>query len=101
MAELPVVLLRLRTRRNVFILILISTILFYLLSKWLPNRTTYRPSNFMKATKNINQSIFVVQYDQCLQENLDPFMQDHEQMNAIFNHEPLQYGELVSLPFTG
>jgi len=55
----------------------------------------------MKTTKNINQSIFVVQYDQCLQENLDPFMQDHEQMNAIFNHEPLQYGELVSLPFTG
>lgn len=22
-------------------------------------------------------------------------------MNAIFNHEPIQYGEIVSLPFTG
>jgi hypothetical protein len=22
-------------------------------------------------------------------------------MNAIFNHEPIHYGEIVSLPFTG
>ncbi|CAF5228837.1 unnamed protein product, partial [Rotaria magnacalcarata] len=22
-------------------------------------------------------------------------------MNTIFNHEPIQYGEVVSLPFTG
>lgn len=45
--------------------------------------------------------IFLVQYDQCLQDRLEKFSKEQSEMNAIFNHEPIQYGEIVSLPFTG
>ena len=44
---------------------------------------------------------FLVQYDQCLQDRLEQFTKEQSEMNAIFNHEPIQYGEIVSLPFTG
>ncbi len=44
---------------------------------------------------------FSVQYDECLQSTLEQFSKDAADMNAIFNHEPIQYGEIVSLPFTG
>ena len=48
-----------------------------------------------------NEIDFVVQYDQCLQDRLEQFSKEQTEMNAIFNHEPIQYGEIVSLPFTG
>jgi hypothetical protein len=44
---------------------------------------------------------FLVQYDECLQSTLKQFSSDAADMNAIFNHEPIHYGEIVSLPFTG
>lgn len=42
-----------------------------------------------------------VQYDECLEKRLEDYSRDQGEMNAIFNHEPIQYGEIVSLPFTG
>jgi hypothetical protein len=32
---------------------------------------------------------------------LEQFTNDQSEMNTIFNHEPIHYGEIVSLPFTG
>ncbi|CAF1211326.1 unnamed protein product [Adineta steineri] len=74
-----------KSRRTFFIFILTATIIFYLLSKWTPHRSQY---------KNIL-------YDACIQARLEEFSNDATDMNAILNHEPIQYGEIVSLPFTG
>ncbi len=54
-------------------------------------------------TKNNLSSIdsFLVQYDECLRNRLEQFSMDQSEMNTIFNHEPIHYGETVSLPFTG
>jgi hypothetical protein len=57
---------------------------------------------FLKITKIIIKNwCFLVHYDECLQRRLEQFSRDQVEMNAIFNHEPIQYGEIVSLPFTG
>jgi hypothetical protein len=32
---------------------------------------------------------------------LEEYASDAANMDAIFNHEPIHYGEIVSLPFTG
>lgn len=42
-----------------------------------------------------------VRYDECLQATFEQYSPDLTTMNAIINHEPLQYGDIVSLPFTG
>ncbi|UJR08462.1 hypothetical protein I4U23_012731 [Adineta vaga] len=74
-----------RSRRAFFLFILAATLVLYLLSKWTPRRSNY---------KNIL-------YDACIQARLEDFASDAANMNAIFNHEPIHYGELASLPFTG
>ncbi|CAF2092864.1 unnamed protein product [Rotaria magnacalcarata] len=75
-----------RQSRHSILLCFIGTFgLFYLLSKWLPHREIYQN----------------IQYDACLQHRLEQFSRDQVEMNTIFNHEPIQYGEVVSLPFTG
>lgn len=43
----------------------------------------------------------IVHYDVCLRNRLDQFSHDQAQMNTLINHEPVQYGEIASLPFTG
>jgi hypothetical protein len=43
----------------------------------------------------------LVQYDGCIQARLEEYASDAANMDAIFNHEPIHYGEIVSLPFTG
>ncbi|CAF4430173.1 unnamed protein product, partial [Rotaria sp. Silwood2] len=75
-----------RSRRTFFLCILGTTIILYLLSKWIPHR-------FLVD--------LLVHYNQCLQTRLEQFSNDILNMNAIINHEPIQYGEIVSLPFTG
>ncbi|UJR37786.1 hypothetical protein I4U23_030477 [Adineta vaga] len=77
--------LKRRSRRPFFCLIIGAIIIFYLLTRWMPHEVTQ---------KNIN-------YDRCLRNRLEQFSRDHEEMSTIFNHEPIQYGEIVSLPFTG
>ncbi|CAF3573637.1 unnamed protein product [Rotaria sp. Silwood1] len=69
-----------KSRRTFFLLILGITIIFYLLSKWMPHR---------------------IHYNKCLQTKLEQFSSDVADMNIIINHEPIQFGEIVSLPFTG
>ncbi|CAF3003559.1 unnamed protein product [Rotaria sp. Silwood2] len=75
-----------KSRRTFFLCILGTTIILYLLSKWIPHR-------FLVD--------LLVHYNQCLQTRLEQFSNDILNMNAIINHEPIQYGEIVSLPFTG
>ena len=38
-------------------------------------------------------------YDACLEARLQEYANDQLTMNAIFNHEPLQFGEASSLAF--
>ncbi|CAF1281560.1 unnamed protein product [Adineta steineri] len=78
--------LKRRSRRSLIFCIIGTIIVFYLLSKLIPHQGTYN--------KNIH-------YDECLRNRLEKFAHDQEEMNTIFNHEPLQYGEIASLPFTG
>ncbi|CAF0976808.1 unnamed protein product [Rotaria sordida] len=73
-----------KSQRIFFLCILVTTVL-YLLSKWMPPRVTYK----------------TVHYNQCLQTRLEQFSSDVADMNAIINHEPILYGEIVSLPFIG
>ena len=43
----------------------------------------------------------LVQHDECIDNRLEGFSRDRLQMNAIINHEPIRYGEIAVLPFTG
>ncbi|CAF3353530.1 unnamed protein product [Rotaria socialis] len=74
-----------RSRQSILLCFIGAFVVFYLLSKWLPRREVYQN----------------IQYDACLQHRLEQFARDQVEMNTIFNHEPIQYGEIVSLPFTG
>lgn len=58
---------------------------------------------FLKREKKLKyfEMILLVQYDECLRSRLEQFSLDQIDMNTIFNHEPIHYGEIVSLPFTG
>ncbi|CAF3570941.1 unnamed protein product [Rotaria sordida] len=77
--------LKRRSRRSLIFCIIGAIIILYLLSKLMPRQVTYQN----------------IQYDACIQNRLEQFSRDQTEMNAIFNHEPIQYGEIVSLPFTG
>lgn len=77
--------LHLRSRRTLFFFILGVTVVLYLFTKWVPRRTKYVD----------------VRYDECLQAAFEQYSTDLATMNAIINHEPLQYGDIVSLPFAG
>ncbi|CAF1271618.1 unnamed protein product [Rotaria sp. Silwood1] len=77
--------LKRRSRRSILFCIISAITMLYLLSKWMPRQVPYQN----------------IQYDACLQNRLEQFLRDQAEMNAIFNHEPIQYGEIVSLPFTG
>ncbi|CAF0920709.1 unnamed protein product [Rotaria sordida] len=74
-----------QSRRSLIFCIIGAIIILYLLSKLMPRQVTYQN----------------IQYDACIQKRLEQFSRDQTEMNAIFNHEPIQYGEIVSLPFTG
>ncbi|CAF0886871.1 unnamed protein product [Rotaria sordida] len=74
-----------QSRRSLIFCIIGAIIILYLLSKLMPRQVTYQN----------------IQYDACIQNRLEQFSRDQTEMNAIFNHEPIQYGEIVSLPFTG
>ncbi|CAF2706269.1 unnamed protein product [Rotaria sp. Silwood2] len=77
--------LKRRSRRSILFCVMSAIMMFYLLFKWMPRRVAYQN----------------IQYDACLQNRLEQFSHDQAEMNTIFNHEPIQYGEIVSLPFTG
>ncbi|CAF1425980.1 unnamed protein product [Rotaria magnacalcarata] len=74
-----------KSRRCFFLFILGATTILYILSKWMPHRLNYKNTH----------------YDLCLQARLEQYASDVADMNAIINHEPIQYGEIVSLPFVG
>lgn len=60
--------------------------------------------SFFHNQPNLNHVFFLhllVHYDQCLQARLEPYSNDITDMNVIVNHEPIQYGDIVSLPFIG
>ena len=43
----------------------------------------------------------LVQFDPCLHARLEEYAIDQWNMDALVNHQLIQYGEIASLPFTG
>ncbi|CAF3440943.1 unnamed protein product [Rotaria socialis] len=74
-----------KSRRSFVLFIIGATTILYSISKWMPHRLNYTNTH----------------YDLCLQARLEQYASDVADMNAIINHEPIQYGEIVSLPFVG
>ncbi|CAF0867941.1 unnamed protein product [Didymodactylos carnosus] len=74
-----------RSRRSLFICLLCAVTILYLFSKWIPSRIT--PAN--------------IPNEMCLDVKLDSYSREVDDMSTIINHQPIKYGEIVSLPFTG